>query len=684
MPYRLATDIGGTFTDAVLLDEATGRIKFTKVPTTPKDFAIGTMNSIDKFGIPLEEVSFLSHGTTVVINALIQGTGAKVGLITTEGFRDIFEMGRGNKPQMYDPLYRKPRPLIKRSLRLEVNGRINYRGEILKPLNEEQARKAARKLRGLGVESIAVCLLNSYANPIHEDKVEAIVKQEYPEAHISPSHDLTREYREYERTGTTVLNAYVMPITERYLASIEFGLRERGFRTDLMVMQSSGGIMTSEVAKLQPINIVESGPVAGVIGAMSLGEALGYENVISFDMGGTTAKSSVIYHGTPRITREYTIRGHPIMLPIIDIEEIGAGGGSITWIDAAGALHVGPQSAGAEPGPACYDLGGIEPTVTDANLLVKRLNPDYFLGGEMKVYPNLARDAVQKIASYYKMDLTQAAYGIIEIVNAGMSGLLRALTIRRGYDPRDFVIIAFGGGGPMHIMALAEELEIPEVIVPPVPGNFSAWGMLMTDLKYDFIRTFVNLMDKTDMGQLNNMYESLEHKGIDVLKRQKVSEEDIRLTRYIDVRYFGQEHAIMIPLPAEILTEDHKSMICNKFDEMHELTYRHCAPEEPKEIVSLRVTALGIVKKPELRKIKSGSERPPADAFKGKRSVYFKEMEGYVSCPIYERRKLLASNILDGPAIIEEPTSTGVIHPDQRVRVDPYGSLIISTRGGEV
>jgi N-methylhydantoinase A len=680
MTYKIATDVGGTFTDAVLLDETSGAVKFEKTPTTPTDFSEGTMNATDRFGVSLSEATFFVHGTTVAINILIEEKGAKTGLIATRGFRDIAEIGRSNRPNMYDPLYRKPKPFVERFLRLEVDERVSYDGRIIKPLNETHVNEAIKKFEENEVQSVAVCLFNSYATPIHEIRIGQILRESFPKASVSLSHLITREYREYERTSTTILNAYVMPIVERYLRNMEQRLIGRGFTYDFLIMQSNGGMMTSTTAMQQPVSMVESGPASGAIGAAVLGKSIGYLNLISYDMGGTTAKTALIETGAPRTTMEYKIKGHPLRIPIIDMLEVGAGGGNMAWIDSAGGLHVGPKSAGAEPGPACYGIGGVEPTVTDANLLLGRLNPKYFLGGRMKIYPDLAKAAVRKIAEFYRMDVIDAAHGIIKIVNANMAELLRAMTIRRGYDPRDFVAVGFGGAGPGHIAALAQELKISKMVIPPVPGNFSAWGMLMTDLRNDFIQTFVKPISETETQQLNEMYSGLEKRGAEVLKHEGVSESSTQLVRAIDIRYLGQEHTLTVPIRVGTITEDEKELVCKSFDELHERTYRHSAPQEPKEIVNLRLVAIGVVKKPFLRKIKSGQEEPPIDAIKEKRAVYFEE-EGFLDCPIYERERLLSGNFVNGPAVIEEPTSTTLIHPTQKLTVDPYGNLIIRLEG---
>jgi N-methylhydantoinase A len=674
--YRLSTDVGGTFTDGVLLNEATGEIEVSKVSSTPKNPAIGTIHSIERFAVPFDEVSFLVHGTTVVINALIESKGAKTALITTEGFRDVLEIGRGNRTDMYDALYKKPLPLVPRYLRLEVKERMGADGEVLIPIDSDDLDSIIDYLRKERVESVAVCLLNAYANPKHEEEIGRLLGERWPEVTVSLSHKITRRFYEYERTSTAVQNAYVMPVVQRYLHRLEKELGERCFQSDLQIMQSNGGVMTSTVAREVPIAMVESGPAAGAIGAAQLAGMIGYENVISYDMGGTTAKTSIIKGGLPETKEQYLVEGRPILLPVVDLREIGAGGGSIAWIDEAGALHVGPQSAGADPGPACYKRGGAEPTVTDANLHLGILDPKYFLGGEMEVSPQLAHEAIQKIADYYKIGVDEAALGIIKIVNTNMSGLLQSMTVKRGYDPRDFVLVAFGGAGPVHAVAIARELSIPTVIVPPSPGVFSAWGMLMADLRHDFTRTYIKLMEEADPKAVNGVFRELEAQVKELFQREKIAEENIMMTYEIGLRYYGQEHTLNVPAPSKLRDSD-KEELGRSFDELHLQVYGHNAPEEPKEIVSLKVTGIGKVRKPVLQMIASGSEKPQAEAILGKRRVYRGDGR-YQEFSIYLRDKLLAGNVISGPAIIEEPTATTVVEDDQICSVDRYGNLIIT------
>ena len=676
--YRLSTDVGGTFTDGVLLDEKTGQIRISKVLTTPANPAIGTIESITKFGVGLDEVSFLVHGTTVVINALIEGKGAKTALITTEGFRDILEIGRSNRLEMYDALYKKHDPLVPRNLRFGIRERINAAGEILVPLDIQAMDQIITEMKRQGVVAVAVCLLNAYSNPIHEEEIGRYLQKSYPEIIFSLSNNITRRYYEYERMSTTVQNAYVMPVVRNYLQSLEDQLVKRNFKNVLQIMQSNGGVMTSVVARTIPIGMVESGPAAGAMGASSLAGLIGYKNVISYDMGGTTAKTAIITGGMPETTESYTVEERPILLPVVDLREIGAGGGSIAWIDEAGALHVGPQSSGADPGPACYKLGGAEPTVTDANLYLGFLNPQNFLGGEMEIDSELAKKAIAKIASYYKISLDEAAYGIIKIVNTNMSALLQSVTVKRGYDPREFALVAYGGAGPLHAAAIAQELGIPTIIVPMNSGVFSAWGMLMADLRHDFALTHIKPIKDAEVTLINKMFQDLGERLREIFKQENVADENIVVTYQMDLRYLGQEHTLSVVVPSHF-TEADKTPVGKAFDDLHQATYGHNAPEEYKEVVSIRAIGIGRVNKPSLQSIHSGERKPVEDAQTGERLVYRGE-----GCKeqfrIFRRERLRANNVVDGPAVIEEVTSTTVVENNQVCTVDRYGNLIITIK----
>ena len=476
MAKRVAIDIGGTFTDFVGLDEETGKILLEKALTTPHNFAEGVINTISKAGADPREFRQFVHGTTVVINALTERKGAKVALITTKGFRDVLEIQRANRPDMYNLFYQKPKPFVPRRFRFEVRERVNFRGEVLQPLVEEDVVKAVKACKAAGIEAIAVCYIHAYANPAHERRTREIIEELLPGVPVTLSHEITQEWREYERTNTTVLNAYVQPAAALYLSTLDRELMARGVSGTKYAMQSNGGTTTFARAQRVPIHLVESGPVGGVIGAGVIARTVGEDSVIAFDMGGTTVKVSLIDRGQLKINTDYHIEktatwaGYPLKIPVVDIVEVGAGGGSIAWIDAGGALHVGPKSAGADPGPACYGLGGTEPTVTDANLLTGRLNPDYFLGGQMHLDVARAEEAIRKVAEPFGLSPIEAAMGIIRLANANMRAALERVSIERGYDPRDFTLVAYGGAGGLHGATLARELRMKKVIVPRAPG----------------------------------------------------------------------------------------------------------------------------------------------------------------------------------------------------------------------
>jgi N-methylhydantoinase A len=676
--YRLSTDVGGTFTDGVLLNESTGQIRLSKVLSTPANPAIGTIECIEKFGVSLDEVSFIAHGTTVVINALIEGKGARTALITTEGFRDILEIGRSNRLEMYDALYKKPAPLVPRYLRFGVKERMSASGEVLVPLDEKGLDRIIEEMNRHQVEAVAVCLLNAYANPRHEEEIGRLLQERYPEVTITLSHLITRRYYEYERTSTTVQNAYVMPVVRNYLRSIEEELTNRSYRHILQIMQSNGGVMTSSVARDIPIAMVESGPAAGAIGAAQLAGLIGHQNVIAYDMGGTTAKTAIIRGGMPETTDTYAVEERPILLPVADLREIGAGGGSIAWIDEAGALHVGPQSAGADPGPACYNRGGTEPTVTDANLYLGLLNPEYFLGGEMRIDPEPAQDAIGKIAGYYGISVDEAALGIIRIVNTNMAALLQSVTVKRGYDPREFALVAFGGAGPIHAAAISQELSIPTIIVPMNSGVFSAWGMLMADLRHDFALTYIENIEEAQVDRINAVFKELESRLSVIFQQENVAEEDIVVKYEMDLRYLGQEHSLSVAVP-DNFTEADKAIAGKAFDALHYSVYGHNAPNEPKVMVSLKAIGIGQVKKPHLQAISKGGPEPIVNAQTGARQVYRGNGQ-YEKFRIFRRERLLADNVIHGPAIVEEVTATTIIESDRICTVDQYGNLVITRK----
>src|SRR5437762_827341 len=576
---RIAVDIGGTFTDLVAVDDR-GQVYRSKSLTTPDDLARGIQDCLSGAEIDVAGANFFLHGSTVTINAVLERQGARTGLITTKGFRVVDEIGRGNRPEGYNLFFKRPVPLVSRDLRMEVNERLYASGELLQSLDDQSVMAAIDVLKSAGVESVAVCLLHSYANPIHEKRLGELLRQYFPEAYVSLSHEILREFREYERTSTTVLNSYVGPIVNGYLISLEKALGAAGFRGTFRVMQSNGGVMSAETAKKMPVTMMESGPVAGVIAAAHLGETLDCRHIISFDMGGTTAKSSLIKDFHPEVTSSYYVggyvSGHPMMLPVVDIVEVGNGGGSIAWIDAAGGLKVGPQSAGAAPGPACYGKGGTEPTGNDPMPIAGRIEPEYFLGSGIRLQRDKAAQAItEKIGQPLGLSLEEAALGILTIANFNMSLAVRAVSVEKGYDPRDCVLVPSGGGGALHAMAIARELSVPRVIIPPMPAHFSALGMLMADLKHDYVQTFVRELAETTGAQIAEAFVSLEKSATDTLREEGARPEPIVLRRFLDMRYRGQEYTLPVPVTEDLSALNDVSAVRARFDQQHQEHYGH-------------------------------------------------------------------------------------------------------------
>ena len=692
--YRLGVDVGGTFTDAILLNESTGEARTGKVPSTPSDPSDGFLRVVRRMleegAVPPETVRYVVHGTTVATNAIIEGNLSKTAFITTDGFKDLLEIQTGIRPALYDLQFEKLKPLVPRYLSFGVPERLDFRGDVLLPLDEDATRRVAEQLRDEGVESVAVCLLHSYINPDHERRIGEILHDVLPGTLCSLSSDVAPEFREYFRASTTVINAAIRPIVSRYLDRIQSRVRGSGVLGELLVMQSSGGVLTFDAAIERPVFMVESGPAAGVIAASNLGQNLGHKNVISFDMGGTTAKAGLIEDGTPRVTKEYEVggtaattehgsrgSGYPIRTPVIDLVEIGAGGGSIAWIDSGGILRVGPHSAGADPGPVCYGQGGIEPTITDANLVLGRISPNYFLGGEMRLDAEAARRAIQeKCADPLGMGVDEVALGIVEIANNAMVGALRRVSIQRGYDPRDFLLVAFGGAGPVHANRLAEELEMPTVLVPMSPGTTSAMGLLVTDIKHDYSVALIQRADQIDIGVANAQFRRMRSDGRMALAREGVADEDTRFVKQADMRYVGQSYELTVPLQENDLDADALDEILAQFHQEHERSYGFKAEGEPVEFVALRLSAVGVITKPQLWKVRRGDDAT-TNAVKETRPVYFAETGGRLNCPIFDRYQLGSGDEITGPAIIEEVDSTTVIHPDYQADVDEFGNLFL-------
>ncbi|MEO1043306.1 MAG: hydantoinase/oxoprolinase family protein [Pseudomonadota bacterium] len=685
---RAASDIGGTFTDLVYfeLDDVTGEVRSVateKAHTTPPDFEAGVIDAFKKADVHLGDVSYFAHGTTVVINALTERRGVKTGLITTKGFRDVLEIARGNRPDFFNLRYEKPEPFVPRYLRREVTERMTYTGEPITPLMMTDIDDIVRDFKAAGVEAIAVCLLHAYANPVHEIDVVERIKDLWPEISIVASHQISREWREYERTNTTVVSAYVQPIAETYLSKLEQRLGEHSFDGSFYIMQSNGGIDTVEATKRTPISIVESGPASGVLGAAALGEYLGIQNIIAFDIGGTTAKCSLIDNGHVAITSQYMIErsrqsaGYPIITPVVDIVEIGNGGGSIGWVDEHGKMHVGPKSAGAQPGPVAYGLGGTEPTTTDANLMMKRINPDYFVGGEIKADMPAVEAAMTQLGTRLGLSALETARGIVRIANNNMINALKLVSINRGYDPRDFTMVAFGGGGAMHATALAAELNIPRVVIPAHSSVFSAWGMLMSDVRRDYIRTQPGSFDRDRAALIFETFDAMEEEALEAFINEGMSADDISIERYLALRYQGQEHSVTIPVASGVTRMEDIDIVLKDFRQSYEKQYTYSLDSDV-EVVNFKVTAFAAVDRPNPAKIDPslGVER----ARTGTRTVDF-DASGLLETPIFNRDLLGAGARLHGPAVIEEAGSTTVVFPGQDVRVDDYGNLHIMIKG---
>jgi N-methylhydantoinase A len=672
LPFRIGVDIGGTFTDLAALDEATGVVVNAKALSTPSALLDGVLRCADQAGVDLAACRLTIHGTTIGINAVLEGKGARTGLLTTEGFRDVLEIGRCNFLRMYDVLYRRPTPLVPRGRRLEVAERLSARGEVLVPLDEAAVRDAARSLAVEGVESVAVTFLFSYLDPVHERRAAAILSEELPGVAISVSHALSQEWREYERTSTTVMNAYVRPIVERYLATFEQRLAERGFRGRVLITQSNGGASSVAAARARPVHTLESGPAAGAIGCASLAAVLRLDRLISFDMGGTTAKCAIVDHGMVQTTDEYHVDGRPLRIPVIDIREVSAGGGTIAWIDAGGALALGPHSAGAAPGPVCYGLGGTEPTVTDANVVLGRIDASRFLGGSMPLDAVGATRAVEdRLASRLGLSRVSAAAGVVRLADVKMALAVRGITTGRGLDPRDYTLVSYGGGGPLHATALARELGIPRVVIPPSPSTFSAWGMLATDLRHDLVRTVLEPLEATDATWAHTRYAEMQQEIASILPGEGAP----LMHRAVDLRYLGQEHTVTIAVPDLADWAD----LRKQFDDAHERAYGYAATDVDVQLLNLRLTVRFAIERPRLPHLPRRAGPPPALRT---RKIYSLTAGDFVEHRVVERGELLAGDTLEGPAAIEESGTTTIIDGGDRLSVEEHGCLVIQVNAG--
>jgi len=698
--YRVSVDIGGTFTDLVALNEQTGKLMNFKLSSTPKKPADAVIEAFKQFlkRVKPEKISTITHATTIAVNALLGQMGLelpKAALITTKGFRDVLEIGRQRRHELYNLFVQRPRMLIPRKLRYEVNERIGPEGEVLEPLNIENARSLAVELKREKIKAVAIALLHSYMNPKHEQEIKNMLQRAYPQAFVTCSSEIAPEYREFERTSTTVVNACLMPIVSVYMNDLSDRIQKLGVSSPLCVMQSSGGIASKNVIIEKPVSMVESGPAAGVIASSFYGKMLKIKNIISFDMGGTTAKAGIVQGGIPEVVTEYEVAGkvhsgrivkgsgYPVRFPFIDLAECSAGGGTIAWVDTGGALRVGPLSAGADPGPACYGKGGEKPTVTDADLILGRLNPNDMLGGRMKVFPELSQKFIDKeICEKIGFELADAAAGIIRIVNSTMAKILRIVSVERGHDPRQFTLNSFGGAGPMHACALAEELHISSIIVPTNPGLFSALGLLTANFTYSLTKAIMKTVKDVQLSDVEATFKKLQAEGMKILESQRIKPDNMTFLRQLDMRYFGQGYELTIPVLTP-LTKEEFDRVIESFHSKHKAVYGYAVREENVELVNARLVAVGIVTKPKLMKQKLCTREPPAEALLTTRNVFFEKYRDYVECPVYVREKLKPGNIICGPAVIEQYDATTVVYPNWKARVDEFGNFLMNFAGEE-
>lgn len=673
--YRLGLDIGGTFTDAVLFDKQSGQYTTAKVPTTHGNLSDGALKCATKLVEDFSEVDFFVHGTTVGLNAFLERKGANMALIVTKGFRDIYEIGRANRPEIYNIQYRQPEPLIKRRHIYEADERVLVDGQVDTPLNIENLQHVIKEISEQDYDSVSVCLLHAYKNPEHEQMIKKAIQEKLPNMSVTLSHEIVREWREYERTSTTVINAYIAPVTQEYLSTFEIDTGNRGLGGSLYIMQSNGGVITSKTAKEKPIQTLMSGPVGGTMGGAALGQRTKNDNLICVDMGGTSFDVSMIIGGEPDVTSEASLEKFPIMSPMVNIHTIGAGGGSIAWIEGGG-LRVGPHSAGSYPGPACYGNGGTDATVTDANLLLGRIDPNGFLGGNMTLDYDAAYAAVSRLAKQLNLSVTETAEGICEIANAKMADAIRTLTISKGIDPRDFTLVAFGGAGPMHTVLIAEHLGIDRVIIPTVAGAFSAWGMLQTDIRHDDVRTFVSLLHDSDQDKMSQLFADMEQDTLDILKQQKVDEKDMEFNKLADLRYAGQEYTVTVAMDANEVSTRSLEQLAARFHEQHLKIYGHNNSKGVVEVVNLRVTGYGkLDNEDNVQSSNKTTEKPQPIR---KKPIVWQGEE--IETPIYSVDHLKYGQTIVGPTVIESPTSTSVIPKNYQIEVDRLGNIEVFRR----
>jgi N-methylhydantoinase A len=682
MNYKIGVDVGGTFTDVFLLNETTGQLAVHKVSSTPEDPSKAIIRGVSEIlqiqEIPPDRVTYLAHGTTVATNAIIERKGGKVGLLTTLGFRDLLEIGRQTRPKLYDLHLDYPPPIVTRDLRLEITERVLHTGEVFIPLDEQSVQNQIKLLKENKVDAVVICLLYSYLNPSHEVRIKEMVREAMPDCYLSVSHEVLPEFREYERLSTATLNASLMPVMDIYLRNFQKEAKKIGVLTSPRINQCNGGVMSVDTACQFPIRTALSGPSAGVIGALFIGNAMNQLDLITFDMGGTSTDVCLLEKGISSISNDRWVGGYPAKIPSVDVNAVGAGGGSIAWIDLDGLMKVGPKSAGASPGPACYGLGGTEPTVTDANVTLGRLNPEYLLGGRMKINKLLAESALTRLGEQLGLGLTETAHGVIRIVTANMVKAIRTISIERGYDPKEFSLLAFGGAGPLHAVGVARELDISKVVVPLNPGILCAMGLIVADARNDYVKTSLMEMNAADTQKINQIFEQLEKEASYWLTQEGFDPSAQRLSRSIDMRYAGQNFELPVEVPAHPLKASDIETLISRFYVEHEKNYGHFMPGEPMQLVSFRVTAQGIIPKLQLQKI-GHLKQKGASSRVGHREVYF-DATVPLSTPVYDRTRLCPGDRITGPAVIEQMDSTTLIFPEDGAEIDDLLNIIIKIK----
>lgn len=680
MAWRIGIDSGGTFTDVCLFDDATGMVAVWKVPSTPDDpsraIARGTQEGVERVGASPADIAYFGHGTTVGTNALIQHRGVRTGLITTEGFRDLIEIGRQKRPDLYDLQADKAPPLVTRDLRFGVPERVRHDGTVETPLDEEAVRQAARALKAEGVKAVAIGFLYGFVRPEHEEAAKRIVTEEFPEAFICASHEVAPEFREYERISTTVVNAYLGPVMQGYIRRLADRLKELGLAATPHLTQSNGGVIGFDMAARLPVRTVLSGPSTGVVAAQAIGAMIGIPSLITFDMGGTSSDVALLDDGEAKLASEANVHGYPIKAPMLDIHTVGAGGGSLAAIDSGGLLKVGPRSAGADPGPVCYGRGATEPAVTDANVVLQTLNPTHLLGGRMPIDQSLSKQAIGRLADELGLDLMATAQGIISVVTANMAKAIRVISVQRGHDPRDYALVAFGGAGPLHAARLARELDMKRIVVPRNPGIGCALGLLLTDLRANFATTRLATLSEALLPDMAGIFVALQEQADHWFAEEGVASADRRLKRTADLRYHGQNYELAIDVPDGPITPATIAALAEGFAAAHKRLYGFVAEGEAVQLVTYRVEAVGLVPKAAFRP-EPDAGPDASHAVIGSREVWFPEAGGFVACPIYDRDKLKSGNRFTGPAIVEQMDSTTVLLPGMTAAVEPYLNLIL-------